>query len=159
MKMNEDISTEQKTVEDEIPFAIDEDDAYDPEYKQESEITDSLDEVETDATENNDNSQDNDQARKGNAKGGPDAVAYASHGVTYVRCHIDSKDARGGLTHGQDIHELFLWNPVMLVYDFILHDRDHGHATAEGETTDLHEGEEKIKLLFPSYLAVFCFHC
>lgn len=87
MEMNEDISTEQKTVEDEIPFAIDEDDAYDPEYKQESEITDSLDEVETDATENNDTEPITDQSETADASGYGLHYVIDQYGYAYAQCH------------------------------------------------------------------------
>ncbi|CUQ63757.1 Uncharacterised protein [Segatella copri] len=43
--------------------------------------------------------------------------------------HVDGEDARSGLSHYHDIHELLFVHPLVLVYKFLFHDRYHGVAS------------------------------
>ena len=55
---------------------------------------------------------------------------YATQLVADVTGDVDGEDARRGLRHHHDIHELLTAQPVVLVYILALHDGYHGLAAA-----------------------------
>ena len=96
--------------------------------------------------------QDGDNRRKRDAHRAHDTAPHTEALVPDVRGHVHGKEARHGLRHGEDVQKVLATQPLMLVHHLALHDRHHRIAPAEGEGTDLEEGEEKLYHFFSSHL-------
>ena len=65
---------------------------------------------------------------------------------------VYSKHARDGLRHGQQIDEVFLTEPFLLVDYFFLDEGNHGITSANGEQPYLEESTECIEVKVHNYV-------
>jgi hypothetical protein len=77
-------------------------------------------------------SKHDDQARQDNSRGGEDASPEPGGRITYVGGAVDADRARGNLTDSDDINELLLGHPSVLL-NFHLDKRQDSQTSAETE--------------------------
>ena len=73
--------------------------------------------------------ENGDDRRQGDANGTHNASPDSLQLIADMTRHVDGEDARSGLSHYHDIHELLFVHPLVLVYKFLFHDRYHGVAS------------------------------
>ena len=65
---------------------------------------------------------------------------------------IHGENARNGLRHGQQVDEVFLTEPFLLVDYFFLDEGHHGITSANGEQPYLEESTECIEVKVHNYV-------
>ena len=84
------------------------------------------------------------------AHNGDDTAAEATQTIANGGCHVDGEDTRQGLGDGEEIVEFLVGNPPVTLYQFALHEWNHGVAATDGEGADF----EKT----PEYITIFGLH-
>ena len=88
------------------------------------------------------NTEHDNQTRDDNGGSGQQAAPYiACSCIAYICGTVDADRTGSYLADGQDIHELLLCHPTILL-NFVLDKRENSQSTAKTEKTNLQEAQK-----------------